>query len=65
MNGIAALRRFVVIGISFADRMQGRGDDLGRGVGKSASRKFKSLLRGAPRRQSNLDRMGAYRREIA
>jgi hypothetical protein len=35
----------VVIGISFADRMQGRGDDLGRGVGKSSSRKFKSLLR--------------------
>jgi len=55
----------VVIGISFADRMQGRGDDLGRGVGKSWSRKFKSLLRGAPRRQSNLDRMSAYRPVIA
>jgi len=55
----------VVIGISFGDRMQERGDDLGRGVGKSWSRKFKSLLRGAPRRQSNLDRMSAYRPVIA
>jgi len=55
----------VVIGISFADRMQGRGDDLGRGVRKSWSRKFKSLLRGASRCQSNLDRMSAYRPEIA